>query len=118
MTSSGVGSAGSSAEAAGDGGASGIHIVLARQQLTSAIRGAHERRRRNLEAQSGGATRVLTELLGRDVAGHGQAAALRLQVLADGDQVDRGGGAIGEYRGNLVGGLAEADHEAALDQRA
>ncbi len=90
---------------------------LASEQLGGAIRGAHERRRRDLEAEVGSATLVLSELLGRDVAGHGQAAGLGLQVLADGDHVDRGRGAVGEHRRDLSGRLAEADHETALDER-
>ena len=87
------------------------------QQLAGAVRRAHERRRDDLQAESGAALLVGRELRGLDVARHRQADGVGLQVLADGHGVDAGGGAVGEHLLDLRRALAEPDHETALDQR-
>ena len=82
-----------------------------------AIRGAHERPRHDAHAQALAQRHESGELVGRHVARHRQAAGGRAQVLPHGDQVGAGRGAVGQHAGDLVAALAQAEHEARLDER-
>ena len=110
--------AASAAAGPGELGASPPRHAPALQQLAGAVGRAHEGRRDHGEPQRGAPALVALELLRRDVPGHRQAAGVRLQVLADGHGVHAGRGGVGEHVGDLRRRLAEAHHEAGLDERA
>ena len=75
--------------------------------------GAADERAAEYHLESDGETVVAigVELRGRDVLGHLQIAARRLEVLTDGGDVGAGGEEIAEELLDFVGLFSEADHE-------
>ena len=60
---------------------------------------------------------IRLKFLRRDKAVNGRMFAGRLEILADGEEVDRGRAQIVHHGEHLVARLAEADHHARLGER-
>src|SRR6185436_7768411 len=87
-----------------------------RQRLVRVIAAAHERSRLAVaEAEGKREPAVGRELVRVDPAVDRQVLRRRLEVLAEGEDLDAGLADVGDRRADLAGSLAEAEHDAGLD---
>jgi hypothetical protein len=83
--------------------------------LVGVVAAAHHRAHRGMaEAHRAGLALEHREGVGVHVAAHRQVVAAGRQVLADGQHVDAVRAHVAHHRQDLVVGLAQADHQAAL----